>query len=126
MPGNYKKRQEKITFGALVQTVNAEFAKISDQRRANATYKLTDFLRSTFAMFSLKTPSLLSFDERTKVESRNLKSIYQIEAIPSDTQMRAALGPVEPAPCGNSFARSLKLCKRRASSRRIISGAIMC
>ena len=103
MPGNYKKRQEKITFDALVQTVNAEFAKISDQRRANATYKLTDFLRSTFAMFSLKTPSLLSFDERTKVESRNLKSIYQIEAIPSDTQMRAALDPVEPAPLRQLF-----------------------
>ncbi len=103
MSGNYKKRQEKITFDALMQIVSAEFAQISDHRRANAKYKLTDFLGSAFAMFSLKAPSLLSFDEQTKVESRNLKSIYQIEAVPSDTQMRTALDPVEPAPLRQLF-----------------------
>jgi hypothetical protein len=83
--------------------VSAEFADISDHRRANARYPLTDFLLSVFAMFSLKEPSLLSFDERTKVESRNLKSIYQIEAIPSDTQMRTALDPVSPTPLRQVF-----------------------
>ena len=103
MPGNYKKRQEKITFDALMQTVRAEFADISDHRRANAKYRLTDVLGSAFAMFSLKAPSLLSFDERTTVESRNLKSLYRIEAIPSDTQMRAALDPVDPAPLRQLF-----------------------
>jgi len=103
MPVNYKKRQEKITFDALMQTVKAEFADISDHRRANAKYLLTDFLLSVFAMFSLKEPSLLSFDERTKVESRNLKSIYQIEAIPCDTQMRTALDPVDPTPLRQVF-----------------------
>jgi hypothetical protein len=103
MPVNYKKRQEKITFDALMKTVSAEFAEIYDHRRANAKYPLTDFLCSAFAMFSLKEPSLLSFDERTKVESRNLKSIYQIEAIPSDTQMRTALDPVDPTPLRQVF-----------------------
>lgn len=82
MPGNYKKRQEKITFDTLAQTVSAEFAKVIDHRRVNAKYRLTDVLGSAFAMFSLKSPSLLSLDEQTKVESRNLKSIYRIGQVP--------------------------------------------
>lgn len=103
MPGNAKKRQEKITFDALMQTVQTEFGKIRDHRRANARYAVTDLLGSAFAMFSLKCPSLLNFDERTKAENRNLKNIYRIEAIPSDSQMRAALDPVEPAPLRQGF-----------------------
>ena len=87
MPGNDKKLQAQITFDALMKTLHLEFTEIPDQRRANAKYELTDFLSSAFAMFSLKAPSLLAFDERTKVESQNLESIYHINAIPSDTQM---------------------------------------
>lgn len=103
MPGNYKKRQEKITFDAVMQTVSEEFAKVSDHRRVNTKYKLSDVMSSAFAMFSLKSPSLLCFDEQTKVESRNLKSIYRIEQVPSDTQMRAALDPVDPTPLRQLF-----------------------
>ena len=54
MSGNYKKRQEKITFDALMQTVQTEFAQMRDHRRANVSYALTDMLGSAFAMFSLK------------------------------------------------------------------------
>lgn len=104
MPGNYKKVKEQITFEALMETVSQNFTDISDHRRANAKYPLTDFLCSAFAMFSLKAPSLLDFDERTKVESENLQSIYHIGAIPSDTQMRAALDPVDPQPLRAVFA----------------------
>lgn len=45
---------------------------------------------SAFAMFSLKDPSLLSFDTRRKdaAECQNLKAVYRIETIPSDTRMR--------------------------------------
>jgi len=104
MPSKYKKLQEKVTFDALMQTLSAEFAKITDRRRANASYTLTDFLCSAFAMFSLKSPSLLAFEEQTKVEKRNLHSIYHIGAIPSDTQMREVLDPIDPAPLRKLFA----------------------
>lgn len=97
MPRNYKKLQAKITFDAVMQTVSEEFDKVPDHRRTNASYRLADLLGSAFAMFSLKSPSLLSFKEQTKIESRNLQAIYHILAIPSDTQMRAALDGVDPA-----------------------------
>src|ERR1700761_8529122 len=96
MPRNFKKRREKITFDTLMKTLSEEFARLPDHRRANASYDLADVLRSAFAMFSLKSPSLLAFREQTKPERQNLQSLYHIAAIPSDTQMRTALDPVSP------------------------------
>jgi len=63
---------------------------------------------SGFAMFSLKDPSLLAFDER-RVTDSNLKSIYSIEHVSSDTQMRAILDDVEPAGIRPVFRDALRL-----------------
>ena len=49
---------------------------------------------SAFALFSLKSPSLLAFDkERTE---GNLHTIYGIQRVPCDTHMREILDPVSP------------------------------
>src|SRR5512146_564961 len=98
MPRKYKKRQPQITFDAVMKLLSDEFAQLPDHRRANASYPLADVLRSAFAMFSLKSPSLLAFGEQTKPEQKNLQAIYHIAAIPSDTQMRTVLDPVSPLP----------------------------
>jgi len=105
MPPNYKRLQEKITFDALMGTLSEEFAQLPDHRRANSSYALADVLRSAFAMFSLKSPSLLAFKELTKQEEKNLKAIYQIQSVPSDTQMRTTLDPLSPAPLRTLFAK---------------------
>lgn len=105
MPRKYKKRQPLITFDTLMQTLSEEFAQLPDHRRANTSYELADVLRSAFAMFSLKSPSLLSFREQTKAEHKNLQAIYHIAAIPSDTQMRSALDPVSPLQLRLLFAK---------------------
>ena len=88
-----------------MQVVSTTFAQIADHRRANRSYRLADLLRSAFAMFSLKAPSLLSFREQTTVERQNLENIYQIGDMPGDTQMRAGLDPVKPAPLRALFAK---------------------
>jgi len=46
-------------------------------------------------MFSLKDSSLLEFDGR-RTKDQNLKQIYGLKAVPSDTQMRTILDPVSP------------------------------
>jgi hypothetical protein len=107
MPLNYKKLQEKITFDALMEILSEEFAQLQDHRRANSSYGLDDVLRSAFAMFSLKSPSLLAFKELTKQEEKNLKAIYRIQAIPSDTQMRTTLDPLDPSPLRAIFPKLL-------------------
>jgi hypothetical protein len=105
MPPNYKKLQEKITFEALMEILSEEFAQLQDHRCANSSYELADVLRSAFAMFSLKSPSLLAFKELTKQEEKNLKEIYNLQSVPSDTQMRTTLDPLSPAPLRTLFAK---------------------
>ena len=96
---------KEITFEELMSSLSAEFEEIEDHRRANAKYKLVDMLRSGFAMFSLKSPSLLSFEEQSEEEKENLKNIYKIKALASDTQMRAVLDEVKPKPIREIFPK---------------------
>jgi hypothetical protein len=49
---------------------------------------------SAFAMFSLKAPSLLAFDQE-RAEG-HLHTIYGMERVPCDTHRRAILDPVSP------------------------------
>jgi hypothetical protein len=105
MPRNYKKLQEKITFEALMEMLSQEFAQLQDHRRANSSYELADVLRSAFAMFSLKSPSLLAFKELTKQQEKNLKAMSHLQSVPSDPQMRTTLDPLSPAPLRTLFAK---------------------
>jgi hypothetical protein len=56
---------------------------------------------SAFAMFSLKSPSLLAFDKQRA--AGNLASLYGIERVPCDTLMREILDPVAPESLGPVF-----------------------
>lgn len=85
-----------LSADALFSLLHQQFEKIKDHRPMNVVIPLADALMSAFAMFSLKDPSLLAFDER-RVKDKNLKKIYGISQIPSDTQMRKILDAVNPA-----------------------------
>ena len=75
--------------------IRAGFEQVPDGRAENAKISLPDALMSGLAMFSLKDPSLLAFEER-RVTDSNLQSIFGIEHVPGDTQMRTILDDVEP------------------------------
>lgn len=75
----------------LIKQVRKGFKQISDHRRDNASYDLSDLLSAGFAIFSLKDPSLLAFRENFPNRSDNLKRIYGIEHIPGDTALREGL-----------------------------------
>lgn len=90
MPKSYQKLQQLLTFDNLMTHLDGQFKAIADHRRANTTYSPSDVLKSAVAMFSLKSPSLLSFQEQTRIERSNLKQIYRIEQIPADTQREAS------------------------------------
>ena len=79
---------------ALLRTVRSGFAAIPDYRLSDTAISLTDALMSAFALFSLKAPSLLAFD-KPRVDG-HVGTIYAIEHVPGDTQMREILAPVSP------------------------------
>ena len=62
----------------------------------------TDALMSAFAMFSLKSPSLLAFDKHRA--DGNLGTVYRIGCVPCDTQLREILDPVSPESLRPVFA----------------------
>lgn len=94
-------RNDKITLrkhlnaDALFATMRTGFGKIPDHRPGEVTISLADALMSGFAMFSLKDPSLLAFDERRHAP-QNLLTIYGMGNIPCDTTMREILDGVDP------------------------------
>ncbi len=93
-PSKIKVRKH-LSADAMFDTLRHSFAKIPEHRPGDIKISLPDTLMSAFAMFSLKDPSLLAFDERRKGD-HNLNFIYGIDNIPSDTQMRSILDYVHP------------------------------
>jgi len=113
MPKSYKKLQRRLTFDNLMTRLDRQFKAIADQRRADTGYSPDDVLKSAFAMFSLKSPSLLSFQEQTRIERRNPKQIYRIRKIPADSQMRTVPDFVEPHQSAGCSRHCSLSCARR-------------
>ena len=88
------KGRKHLSADALFRLVRSGFAHIPDQRCGDVDISLTDAFMSAFAMFSLKSPSLLAFDKE-RAEG-NLGTIYGIGRVPCDTRMREILDPVFP------------------------------
>ena len=88
------KTRKHLSADALLRLVRNGLAHIPDSRLSESDIALADALRSAFAMFSLKAPSLLAFDKE-RVEG-NLHTIYGIARVPCDTHMREILDPVSP------------------------------
>jgi hypothetical protein len=84
-----------LSASGLFKIAYARFEKIKDIRADNQKVSLADALMSAFAMFSLKDPSLLAFEER-RATDENLKRVYGIKTIPCDTQMRTIADEVAP------------------------------
>ena len=90
------KLRKHLNADALLSTMKTGFDKIEDHRPGTIQHSLGDTLMSGFAMFSLKDPSLLAFDERRLEAPHNLMTIYGMESIPCDTSMREILDGVDP------------------------------
>src|SRR4051794_7267953 len=88
-----RRQRQHLHFDALMQLARRGFEKLPEQRRCPA-FSLADTLMAGLALFSLKDPSLLAFCRRAL--DHNLRSVFGLKAIPSDTQMREILDEVHP------------------------------
>jgi hypothetical protein len=83
-----------LSADALFASLRKAFSTLCDHRAGTPDIALSDALMSAFALFSLKSPSLLAFDKERAED--NLHQIYGIQRVPCDTSMREILDPVEP------------------------------
>jgi hypothetical protein len=87
----------------LIKTLRRRFEDVPDQRRAGSvTHSMVDTLMSAFAMFSLKEPSLLSFQERD--DEPAIRRMFGLDTIPSDSQMRTILDGIDIESLNQAFA----------------------
>jgi hypothetical protein len=91
--GSLPRQRQHLHFDALVQQVRRRFQTLPEQRR-DPTFTLADTLMAGLAVHALKDPSLLAFCRRAV--DHNLRSVFGLHAIPSDTQMRDILDEVDP------------------------------
>lgn len=103
---------KSLSADALIQRLRQRFDTLPDHRAGSITYPLGDVLLAAFAMFSLKEPSLLAFDERRDRPNDNLRTVYRIEQIPCDSQMRSILDPLDPVHLRPAFTDVFRCLQR--------------
>jgi Transposase DDE domain len=110
--------RKHLSADALFDLLRTGFAAIADHRSGDTDISLPDALMSAFAMFALKSPSLLAFDkERTE---GNLQRVYGIERVPCDTAMREILDPVEPESLRPQFKHVFRALQRGKALEEIV------
>jgi hypothetical protein len=89
--------QKKIKIDQLISVLRECFQKVNDPRTGHKIIPLNDFLMSSYAIFSLKYPSLLRFDQHSKEDiGHNIKALFDITNLPSDTHLRDIMDEVNP------------------------------
>jgi len=93
------KMRKRLSAPGLLEASRLRFSRIPDPLYGKTNYPLENCLMSCLAMFSLKYPSLLQFEDSHRVDEKvrhNLESLYGVDRVPSDTYMRERLDPMDP------------------------------
>ena len=107
MARNAASRKE-LSAAGLLGIVRRCFEAVADPVARRGGASLADCLMSGLAVYGLKYASLLKFDEAARGDAAvrsNLRRLYGVAQVPSDTRMRERLDEVDP--------RSLRSCYRR-------------
>jgi hypothetical protein len=92
-PQIHPRVRKDLCADALFRTLKDEFDCVPEWRKGDIDYSMGDALMAGFALFSVKDPALLAFERRLRCEP-NLRTIYRIHQVPSDTQLRVIVDGV--------------------------------
>lgn len=99
-------------FDELMEEMYCCFGKLTDHRTGeNTRYEIKDAALSAFGIFFTQSSSFLSYQrmlEERKGKS-NVSSLFGVERIPSDNQIRNLLDPQEPELLYGVFRKGLKV-----------------
>lgn len=90
---------EQVTFTSLLAVLEGTFAGLPDERRGrNKKYSVRDAAMAAFSVFFMQSASFLAHQQAMQDKQRrnNAKSLFGIEEIPSDPQIRNLLDPIAP------------------------------
>ena len=108
--------RKDLCMPGFIQAIRNKFLKIPDPRQFSRPNQISfiDCLLSCFAVFNLKWPSLLQYEEETKNPNvlKNLKDLFLISRPPSDTYMRERLDELDPLLLRPSFNKVFAMAQR--------------
>lgn len=116
--GVHSVEKQQLSARGMLAKVRSIFENIPnpprDPRGLKSEISLVDCLMSALAVFGLKFPSLLQFDEHSDANlvKHNLKTLYQVENAPDDTNMRQRLDKVDPRSLRPAFTAIFSLLQR--------------
>ena len=86
--------KKHLGFDSLREQLSKRFNQIEDPRQqGKVDYSIHDCCMCGFAMMFFQDPSLLEFQERMqeRIQMNNLRNVFNVTAIPKDTQLRDIL-----------------------------------
>ena len=110
--GPQQRQKKTLSAKGLLGLVKNDFESIKiskgnsqESRGKPRTITIANCLMSGLAVFSLKYPSLVAFDQHCneKLIRHNLRTLYKIKQSPCDTYMREQLDEVDPKTLRKSF-----------------------
>ncbi len=102
----------KISFSTLLDLLKRGISNFTDLRTgSNCQFSLEDLTLSAFSIFFTQSPSFLAYQtkmQKTKGKS-NCRTIFRIDKIPSDNQIRNVLDTIPPEDLAPIFDNILSL-----------------
>jgi len=112
-----------LAFDSLVKELHRVLDALPDYRKGkNTQYSIKDAALGAFAVFFTQSPSFLAY-QRTMQQAKgrsNAESLFGVEQIPCDNQIRTLLDPLEPAqlfPVFHGVYQALDRCGELAAFR---------
>jgi hypothetical protein len=108
--------RKSLCADALISVIHSLFQTIPDPKEFSskkpASIRFTDVLMSGLAVFGLKFPSLLQYDEHREILNSNLKALYHVDNFPSDTYLRERLDELNPSFIRPAFKKIFSVIQR--------------
>jgi len=120
-----------LSFGGLMHRYKAHFSCLPEVRKGfNTTYKIQDAVLGAFSVFFMQCPSFLAHQKQLhqKNSTSNAQSLFFMDNIPSDNQIRNLLDKLSPELLNPLFDVYTQGFTRRATSSLIkpIPSTITC
>lgn len=109
--GTHCVEKKQLSSKGMLTKVRSIFSEIPEPQRDTRGIKskipLVDCLMAGLAVFGLKFPSLLQFDQGLNDDAvkHNLKTLYGVDKAPCDTYMRERLDCIDPQLLRSAFYR---------------------
>lgn len=109
MRKTFQELQKDLEMDSLVDMVRQKLLSLPDPRNRIISHSFHDIVMSAFAAFHFKYPSINRFQSQTVAEKSNLKELFKIDKLCTDTHLRTVLDQIDPTVLRELYPRGIEL-----------------